>query len=39
VPGTLFIEIPVSEMDPMISVIEIKFKETIQLYRGKGGFH
>jgi alpha-L-fucosidase len=39
VPGTLFMEVPVSAMDPMISVIEIKFKDPIQLYRGKGGFH
>jgi alpha-L-fucosidase len=39
VPGTLFMDVPVSEMDPMISVIEIQFKEPIQLYRGKGGFH
>jgi alpha-L-fucosidase len=39
VPGTLFMDVPVSAMDPMISVIEIKFKEPIQLYRGKGGFH
>jgi alpha-L-fucosidase len=39
VPGTLFMDVPVSAMDPMISVIEIKFKEPIKLYRGKGGFH
>lgn len=39
VPGTLFMNVPVSEMDPMISVIQIQFKEPIQLYRGKGGFH
>jgi len=39
VPGTLFLEIPVSAMDPMISVVQIQFKEPIQLYRGKGGFH
>ncbi len=39
VPGTLFLEIPISEMDPMISVVQIQFKEPIQLYRGKGGFH
>ena len=39
VPGTLFMDVPVSEMDPMISVIAIQFKEPIQLYRGKGGFH
>jgi alpha-L-fucosidase len=39
VPGTLFMEIPVSEMDSMISVVELKFTESLQLYRGKGGFH
>jgi alpha-L-fucosidase len=39
VPGTLFLEIPISAMDPMISVVQIRFKEPIQLYRGKGGFH
>ncbi len=39
VPGTLFLEIPISAMDPMISVVQIQFKEPIQLYRGKGGFH
>ena len=39
VPGTLFLEIPFSEMDPMISVVQIKFEEPLQLYRGKGGFH
>ena len=39
VPGTLFIEMPIAAMDPMITVLEIKFKEPIQLYRGKGGFH
>ena len=39
VPGTLFLAIPYSEMDPMISVVQIKFDQPIQLYRGKGGFH
>ena len=39
VPGTLFLEIPISEMDPMISVLQLTFNEPIQLYRGKGGFH
>jgi alpha-L-fucosidase len=39
VPGTLFLEIPISAIDPMISVVQIQFKEPIQLYRGKGGFH
>ncbi len=39
VPGTLFIQIPISEMDPMISVIQLTFNEPIELYRGKGGFH
>lgn len=39
VPGTLFIEVPVAQMDPMITVLEVKFTEPLQLYRGKGGFH
>lgn len=39
VPGTLFVDIPVSQMDAMISVVAIKFNEPVQLYRGKGGFH
>jgi alpha-L-fucosidase len=39
VPGTLFIDIPIAEMDPLISVVELHFSEAIQLYRGKGGFH
>jgi alpha-L-fucosidase len=39
VPGTYFIEIPIAEMDPMISVVELKFSEPLQLYIGKGGFH
>jgi alpha-L-fucosidase len=39
VPGTYFIEIPIAEMDPMISVVELKFSEPLQLYKGKGGFH
>jgi alpha-L-fucosidase len=39
VPGTLFMEVPVSALDPMISVVQIKFEQPIQLYRGKGGFH
>jgi alpha-L-fucosidase len=39
VPGTLFIEVPIAQMDPMITVLELKFKEPLQLYRGKGGFH
>jgi alpha-L-fucosidase len=39
VPGTLFLAIPMSDMDPMISVIEIRFDQPINLYRGKGGFN
>jgi alpha-L-fucosidase len=39
VPGTLFIEIPINEMDPQISVIKVQFDQPIQLYRGRGGFH
>jgi alpha-L-fucosidase len=39
VPGTFFIDIPISEMDALISVVQIIFNEPVQLYRGKGGFH
>jgi alpha-L-fucosidase len=39
VPGTYFIEIPITAMDPMISVLQLQFAEPLQLYRGKGGFH
>jgi alpha-L-fucosidase len=39
VPGTLYMDVPISALDPEISVIKIKLKTPLKLYRGKGGFH
>jgi len=39
VPGTIYMDIPISSLDPEISVIKIKLKTPLKLYRGKGGFH
>lgn len=39
VPGTVYIDIPSSTLDPEISVIKIKLKSPLKLYRGVGGFH
>ena len=39
VPGTLYMDVPISALDPEISVIKIKLKSPLKLYRGKGGFH
>ena len=39
VPGTLYLDVPISSLDPEISVIKIKLKTPLKLYRGKGGFH
>ena len=39
VPGTIYMELPISALDPEISVIKIQLKTPLKLYRGKGGFH
>jgi alpha-L-fucosidase len=39
VPGTIYMDVPISSLDPEISVIKIKLKTPLKLYRGKGGFH
>ncbi|MEN9987309.1 MAG: hypothetical protein RLZZ585_348 [Bacteroidota bacterium] len=39
VPGTIYMEVPISLLDPEISVIKINLKTPLKLYRGKGGFH
>jgi alpha-L-fucosidase len=39
VPGTIYMDVPISSLDPEISVIKIQLKKPVQLYRGKGGFH
>ena len=38
VPGTLFIDIPNSELDEEVTVVKLKLNGPIKLYRGKGGF-
>ena len=39
VPGTLYLDLPISALDPEISVIKVQLKTPLKLYRGKGGFH
>jgi alpha-L-fucosidase len=39
VPGTLYLDVPISALDPEISVIKVQLKTPLKLYRGKGGFH
>jgi alpha-L-fucosidase len=39
VPGTVYIDVPSSTLDPEISVVKIKLKSPLKLYRGVGGFH
>jgi alpha-L-fucosidase len=39
VPGTIYLDVPISALDPEISVIKVQLKTPLKLYRGKGGFH
>jgi alpha-L-fucosidase len=39
VPGTVYLDVPISSLDPEISVVKIQLKTPLKLYRGKGGFH
>jgi hypothetical protein len=32
-------DVPVSALDPEISVVKIQLKTPLKLYRGQGGFH
>jgi alpha-L-fucosidase len=38
VPGTVFIDVPLSSMDPYMTVVEVQLDGPLQLYRGQGGF-
>jgi alpha-L-fucosidase len=38
VPGTLFIDIPNKDLDEEVTVVKLKLKGSLSLYRGKGGF-
>ena len=39
VPGTVFIDIPVDSLDEDVTVVKLKLKGNLALYRGVGGFH
>ncbi len=39
VPGMVFIDVPEKEHDPYITVLKVKLKEPVKLYRGEGGLH
>ena len=39
VPGTLYLDVPISALDPEISVLKVQLKTPLKLYRGQGGFH
>lgn len=39
VPGTIYLKVPFDSLDPEITVVKIKLKSKLKLYRGKGGFH
>jgi alpha-L-fucosidase len=39
VPGTVFLEVPVDALDSDVTVLRLKLKGPISLYRGAGGFH
>ncbi len=39
VPGTVFIDVPFTAFDPQITVVKMKLKGKLILYRGQGGFH
>ncbi len=39
VPGTVFIDVPSTAFDPQITVVKMKLKGKLILYRGQGGFH
>lgn len=38
VPGTLFIDVPNNDLDEEVTVVKLKLKGSLSLYRGKGGF-
>jgi alpha-L-fucosidase len=38
VPGLVYLEIPESAQDTYVTVVKIKLKGKLKLYRGKGGF-
>jgi alpha-L-fucosidase len=39
VPGLVYIDLPVTELDKYVTVVKIKLETPIRLYRGHGGFN
>lgn len=39
VPGLVYIDVPKDEIDKYVSVIKVKLKDPIKLYRGQGGLY
>jgi alpha-L-fucosidase len=39
VPGLVYIDLPVAEMDKYVTVVKIKLETPVKLYRGHGGFN
>ncbi len=38
VPGLVYMDMPAAEQDPYVSVLRVRLKGPVKLYRGKGGF-
>jgi alpha-L-fucosidase len=39
VPGLVFIDVPQSQLDPYMTVLELKLEGPVKLYAGHGGFN
>lgn len=39
VPGTVFMNVPVDDLDEEVTVLKLKLKGPLSLYEGHGGFH
>ena len=39
VPGLVFIDVPAKQLDPYMTVLELKLEGPIKLYAGHGGFN
>jgi len=37
VPGLVYIQVPQQHLDPYLTVLRVKFKEPVKIYRGRGG--
>ncbi len=37
VPGLIYIQVPQQHLDPYLTVLKVKFKKPVKIYRGRGG--